>query len=88
MNDKLICDDLENANEFNNFFVVQMIIEDSNKNVSDRSQTIGELKYITLQESDVEDALLILKAKEVNRSWLDQSKTVKGSRIHIEIPAL
>lgn len=68
MNDKLICDDLENANEFNNFFVVQMIIEDSNKNVSDRSQTIGELKYITLQESDVEDALLILKAKEVNRS--------------------
>ena len=77
-NDTLIYNDTEKANQFNNFFVLQTVLGESNNSVPDPVQSHHSLNNITITVSDVDDVLKLLNISKASGSDLINPRLLKA----------
>ena len=86
VNDKLIFDDTAKASQFNQFFVSQSLIDDSNNILPDLNPIREQLDNIVLVESEVEDILKVLNPSKSCGPDLVNPRLLKSSANIINYP--
>jgi hypothetical protein len=87
INDNLIFDDIEKANEFNIFFVAQSNIDDCNGSPPNEIQSLIEnLEYIVLNEEEVEDVLKIINPSKTSGPDLINPRVLKEASSMLKNP--
>ena len=77
-NDTLIYNDTEKADEFNNFFVLQTVFDESNNSFPDPVQSHHSLNNITITVSDVDDVLKLLNISKASGPDLINPRLLKA----------
>jgi hypothetical protein len=85
-NDTLIYNDTEKSDEFNNFFVLQTVLDESNNSVLDPVQSHHSLNNITITVSDVDDVLKLLNISKVSGPDLINPRLLKAGVMELKAP--
>ncbi|XP_071177472.1 uncharacterized protein [Mytilus edulis] len=85
-NDNLIFNDIDKANEFNNFFAMQTNIDDTEAVIPDLTVPDYTLSDITLKDSEVEDVLKILNPNKASGPDLISPILLKEAVSQLKFP--
>ena len=85
-NNKLIFNDLDKANEFNNFFAMQTDLDDSEAVLPELSLPENQLCDIEISETDVEDVLSILNPSKASGPDLINPRLLKEAVQQLKCP--
>ena len=88
VNDNLIFDDIDKANEFNSFFATQTIVNDDGARLPELNVNAipGQISNIVLRESEVEDILKILNPSKASGPDLISPRLLKASAGILKYP--
>ena len=85
-NDNLIFDDLEKADELNNYFAMQTLLDESHAVLPDLNMPENQLCDIELNETDVEDVLSILNNNKASGPDLINPRLLKEASTELKYP--
>jgi hypothetical protein len=85
-NDTFIYNDTEKADAFNNFFVLQTVLDESNNSVPDPVQSHHSLNNITITVSDVDDVLKLLNISKAFGPDLINPRLLKAGVTELKAP--